>query len=108
MRKGEIACYKQFLLFSLFSTVIYLTLVKRSRQIKVAMDLVQILGFADHKLNVIQNIRFVFQQRILAEKRRKCWSPAFSPFPTMFSTQSKTKLVFKQPSLVAQSVALRT
>ena len=23
-------------------------------------------------------------------KRRKCWSPAFSPFPTMFSTLSKT------------------
>ena len=21
-------------------------------------------------------------------KRRKCWSPAFSPFPTVFSTQS--------------------
>ena len=23
-------------------------------------------------------------------KRRKCWSPAFSPFPTMFSAFSKT------------------
>ena len=23
-------------------------------------------------------------------KRRKCWKPAFSPFPTMFSIQSKT------------------
>ena len=26
-------------------------------------------------------------------KRRKCWKPAFSPFPTMFSTQSKTKII---------------
>ena len=28
VRKGEIACYKQFLLFSLFSTAIYLYCVK--------------------------------------------------------------------------------
>ena len=27
-------------------------------------------------------------------KRRKCWSPAFSPFPTMFSTLPKTNFNF--------------
>ena len=26
-------------------------------------------------------------------KRRKCWKPAFSPFPTMFSALSKTKII---------------
>ena len=26
-------------------------------------------------------------------KRRKCWLPAFSPFPTMFSTLSKTEIL---------------
>ena len=26
-------------------------------------------------------------------KRRKCWFPAFSPFPTMFSVQSKTNCI---------------
>ena len=26
-------------------------------------------------------------------KRRKCWLPAFSPFPTMFSFLSKTELI---------------
>ena len=34
------------------------------------------------------------------EKRRKCWQPAFSPFPTVFSTLSKREiLVFKQLTL---------
>ena len=27
-------------------------------------------------------------------ERRKCWSPAFSPFPTMFSTFSKSVFYF--------------
>ena len=27
-------------------------------------------------------------------KRRKCWLPAFSPFPTMFSSMSKTFITF--------------
>ena len=26
-------------------------------------------------------------------KRRKCWLPAFSPFPTMFCTRSKTEII---------------
>ena len=27
-------------------------------------------------------------------KRRKCWKPAFSPFPTMFSTHPKKNFCF--------------
>ena len=26
-------------------------------------------------------------------KRRKCWQPAFSPFPTVFSTLSKREII---------------
>ena len=36
-------------------------------------------------------IRPVFDGRI---KRRKCWKPAFSPFPTMFYTYPKTHFNF--------------
>ena len=28
-------------------------------------------------------------------KRRKCWLPAFSPFPTMFSTRLKTNFIIR-------------
>ena len=34
-------------------------------------------------------IRLVFDRPI---KRRKCWKPAFSPFPAMFSTLPRTNL----------------
>ena len=35
-------------------------------------------------------------------KRRKCWEPAFSPFPTMFSTLSKTNFNFS-PAFILSS-----
>ena len=43
-------------------------------------------AFTANKLNVTQNIEFVSSVvENIAEERRKCWLPAFSPFPTMFS-----------------------
>ena len=43
-------------------------------------------AFADVKIYVTQTKKFFFGMgRKLCGKRRKCWSPAFSPFPTMFS-----------------------
>ena len=42
--------------------------------------------FADHKLNVNQNVEVVFHWiGKHCGKRRKCWLPVFSSFPTMFS-----------------------
>ena len=42
--------------------------------------------FADYKLNVKHIMRVVFDRiKNIVEKRRKCWLPAYSPFPTKFS-----------------------
>ena len=41
---------------------------------------------ADNKINVTEKLKFVMgMSRKPWGKRRKCWLPAFSPFPTMFS-----------------------
>ena len=41
---------------------------------------------ADDKIIVTQGLKFVFwNNRKHCGKRRKCWSPAFSPLPAMFS-----------------------
>ena len=64
-------------------------------------------AFADDKINVTKELKFVLgrkenfegevenagshnvffkgREEIIGGKRRKCWLPAFSPFPTMFS-----------------------
>ena len=43
-------------------------------------------AFADDKFDMAEKLKFVLE---MVEKhhgkRRKCWLPAFSPFPTMFS-----------------------
>ena len=50
--------------------------------------------FADNKKIVTQSLKFTFGREFEiyiwksikhCRKRRKCWLPAFSPFPTMFS-----------------------
>ena len=50
----------------------------------------QLSGFkpyADNEIKVAQKFKFVFKKgRKHCMKRRKCWLPAFSPFPTIFST----------------------
>ena len=46
-------------------------------------------AFADNKLNVAKMMIFLLNRveksRKHCGKKRKCWLPAFSPFPTMFS-----------------------
>ena len=43
-------------------------------------------AFAEDKLNVTQDIKVVFHRiENIVGKERKCWLPAFSSFPTMFS-----------------------
>ena len=45
----------------------------------------QIERIADGKLNVILMLIPLFDRvENIMEKRRKCWLPAFSPFPIMF------------------------
>ena len=50
------------------------------------LDWYKLKTFADDKVNVTEKLKFVFwKDRKHCGKRRKCWLPAFSPFPTMFS-----------------------
>ena len=50
------------------------------------LDWSKLKAFADDKINVTKKLKFVvgWVENIVG-KRRKCWLPAFSPFPTMFS-----------------------
>ena len=51
-------------------------------------------AFADDKINVTQKLNFLFgKSRKHCEKRRKCWLPAFSPLPTMFSKACLLRVV---------------
>ena len=50
------------------------------------LDWSKLKGFADDKINAAEKFEFVLQrEENIVGKRRKCWLPAFSPFPTMFS-----------------------
>ena len=50
------------------------------------LDWFKLKGFADVKINVTKKIEISFSEgRKHCGKRRKCWLPAFSPFPRMFS-----------------------
>ena len=43
-------------------------------------------ALADDKVNVIIRLKFALERvENIVGKMRKCWLPAFSPFPTMFS-----------------------
>ena len=42
-------------------------------------------AFADDKCNVAEMMNSLFDSLKTLWERRKCWLPAFSPFPTMFS-----------------------
>ena len=50
------------------------------------LDWSKLIVFADDKIGVAEYFKMV-QGRVEKHcgKRRKCWLPAFSPFPTMFS-----------------------
>ena len=50
------------------------------------LDWSKFKAFADDKINVNLKTEILFGiGRKHLWKRRKCWLPAFSPFPTMFS-----------------------
>ena len=49
------------------------------------LDLSKFKAFADVKMILTQNFKSCWKQWKHCGKRRKCWLPAFSPFPTMFS-----------------------
>ena len=50
------------------------------------LDRSKLKAFADDKLNLAEKIEICFGKgRKHCGKRRKCWLPAFSPFPTVFS-----------------------
>ena len=50
------------------------------------LDVSKLKGIADDKIKETENFEICFvKDRKHCGKRRKCWLPAFSPFPTMFS-----------------------
>ena len=51
-------------------------------------------AFADNKINVSQKLKFVLGRvEKCCGKRRKCWLPAFSSFPTIFSKGFSLRVV---------------
>ena len=63
------------------------------------LGLPKLKTFADDKSNVTQNVQVVLHRiENIVGKRRKCWLPAFSSFPTLFSKgfflQSKVVIVW--------------
>ena len=48
-------------------------------------DVTKLKAFADDKFNVATITLFLSNKEKNTGKRRKCWLPAFSPFPTVFS-----------------------
>ena len=49
------------------------------------LDWSKLKAVADDKINVIAELKFGLGRAENTGKRRKCWLPAFSLFPTMFS-----------------------
>ena len=57
--------------------------------------------FADDKLNVAKmTISLLYRAENTLGKRRKCWEPAFSPFPTVFSKAFITRVVKRRDCVV--------
>ena len=50
-------------------------------------------ALADDKINVTEKIEISFGKGRKHAKWRKCWLPAFSPFPIMFSKGLFAKVV---------------
>ena len=43
----------------------------------------------------------IAEKKNISEKKRKCWSPAFSPFPTMFSKHQLIQAIKTGEGLLA-------
>ena len=96
--KGEIACYEQFLLFpqcfqkacfpGASKGVIVWEWVNPSANNKI-LDRSKLKAVVDEKINVREKLKFVLgSMENIVGKGKKCWLPAFSPFPAMFSKAS--------------------
>ena len=58
-------------------------------------------AFADNKINLNEKLETCFgKDRKHCVKRRKCWSPVFSPFPTMLSKAFSFRVVKSQDCVV--------
>ena len=49
------------------------------------LDWSKLKAFADDKINMTKELKLYRKGRNNCGERSKCWLPAFSPFPTMFS-----------------------
>ena len=58
------------------------------------LDLSKLKAFADDKINATQKLKFA--QGSVENIVGKCWFPAFSPFPTMFSKAFFLRVVKSQ------------
>ena len=63
-------------------------------------------GFADHRINSVQNKPWFLHPWDIGllkhcGKKRKCWEPAFSPFPTMFSILKRQTLFLESHFLLS-------
>ena len=65
------------------------------------LDLSKLKPFADDNLNVNKKKEICFEKRRKhCGKRRKCWLPAFSPFPTMFSKGFLLRVVYSRECVI--------
>ena len=81
MGKGEIACYEAC--FPEVSRGVIVWEWVNSLPYDKNMDWSKLKAFADDKLNATEKSKFVLGcVENIVGKNRKCWFPAFSPFPT--------------------------
>ena len=65
------------------------------------LDWSKLNAFADDKINANEKLKFGLERiENIVGKRRKCWVPAFSPFPTMFSIGFLLKVLKSMDCLV--------
>ena len=74
-----------FCSFGFFFVTPHQTLLNSLPNDKISEDS-KLKASADKEINVTEKLKdFFWKGRNQCGKRRKCWLPAFSPFPTMFS-----------------------
>ena len=63
-------------------------------------DCFKLKAFTDDKINVTEKTKFCFwKRRKHCKKIRKCWFPAFSSFPTVFSKGFLNRVVNSRKGL---------
>ena len=82
IRKNKILVIATFF----FSHQVFIGLLLNSSPNDKILRSSKLKAFLDGKINVTEKLKIVLGRvEKHCGKRRKCWSPAFSPFPTMFS-----------------------